>query len=209
MIHTYVLHLLNGSSVNGSAVFYNGDCEEMCAKADIPIFDVRCCGAEPNLRPVRLRPIQTDPPASNQYKAYWACLSRHFLAFGIEDRWQREQVVIPGGFWAQPASYATALANGRTPIGDDIGRYSPSGAWVYKTADGLLQKADFKARFKTTLALHMGGGLKGSGAALAVKVRNELFPWCPLRGSSWLVSDAFGSGEKPLTDWKFRVDRLS
>lgn len=41
MIHTYVLHLLNGTVVNGEIVYYDGDCERMCAAEDIDVFNVR------------------------------------------------------------------------------------------------------------------------------------------------------------------------
>ena len=45
MVHTYVLHLLNGTTgVDGAPVFYNGDCERMCAAADIDVFDARAGG---------------------------------------------------------------------------------------------------------------------------------------------------------------------
>lgn len=135
-------------------------------------------------------------------------MERHFRAFGLFDRWQREQVAIPGGFWAQPASYATALASGRTPIGDDVGRFAPDGSWNHHPVEGFLKSADVQARLSTLLALHMGGGPRGPGVALAAKVRDELFPWSTLRGSSWRVSEVHVVGEEPPTDWHFRISRF-
>lgn len=63
---TYLLHLVNGSIVNGAHQYYFGECEKTC---------------------------DTDPILNGQiynYPHYFSCIFKHYRRFGIGEHWHIE-----------------------------------------------------------------------------------------------------------------------